>query len=72
MASLTDVRRPDQAVLRSRVILLLPSRVGAPEGSKHLALVHIVRTEEIRPERTQSGSDGVVPGEIMPIHVDVR
>jgi hypothetical protein len=41
-----DVRHPDQAlVLRSRVILPLPSDSGIPEGSEHLALLHIIRAE---------------------------
>ena len=43
-----DVRHPDQAlVLRSRVILPLPSGQGMPDGSEHLALSHIIRVEEI-------------------------
>ena len=46
-----DVRHPDQAlVLRSRVILPLHSGSGVPEGSEHLALVHIVRAEELPQE----------------------
>jgi hypothetical protein len=46
-----DVRHPDQAlVLRSRVILPLPSGAGVAEGSEHLALVHIVRAEELPQE----------------------
>lgn len=41
-----DVRHPDQAlVLKSRVILPLPSGAGVPEGSEHLALAHIVHAE---------------------------
>lgn len=43
-----DVRHPDQMlVLKSRVILPLPSGAGVPEGSEHLALAHIVRAEVI-------------------------
>lgn len=41
-----DVRHPDQAlVLRSRVILPLPAGNLVPEGTEHLALLHIVRAE---------------------------
>lgn len=46
-----DVRHPDQAlVLRSRVILPLPSgstipEGAIPEGSEHLALLHVIRAE---------------------------
>jgi len=43
-----DVRHPDQAlVLRSRVILPLPAGADVPDGSEHLALIHIIRAEEI-------------------------
>jgi hypothetical protein len=43
-----DVRHPDQAlVLRSRVILPLPTEGDVPERSEHLALVHVVRLEEL-------------------------
>jgi hypothetical protein len=43
-----EVRHPDQAlVLRTRVILPLPSGNGVPERSEHLALVHVERLEEL-------------------------
>jgi hypothetical protein len=44
-----DVRHPDQAlVLRTRVILpLMTSQAEVPERSEHLALVHVVRLEEL-------------------------
>jgi hypothetical protein len=44
-----DVCHPDQAlVLRSRVILpLRPDAIEVPERSEHLALIHIVRLEEL-------------------------
>jgi hypothetical protein len=50
-----DVRHPDQAlVLRSRVILPLPAGSAVPEGSEHLALIHIIRAEEISPSPASS------------------
>jgi len=51
-----DVRHPDQAlVLRSRVILPLPSSSGeVAERSEHLALVHVVRLEELAPDSSPS------------------
>ncbi len=44
-----DVRHPDQAlVLRTRVILPLPTDAAeVPERSEHLALIHVVRFEEL-------------------------
>ena len=44
-----DVRHPDQAlVLRTRVILPLPAAADeVAERSEHLALVHVVRLEEL-------------------------
>jgi hypothetical protein len=44
-----DVRHPDQAlVLRTRVILpLMTPQADVPERSEHLALVHVVRLEEL-------------------------
>ena len=43
-----DVRHPDEAlVLRTRVILPLGGEGETPEASEHLALVHIVRLEEL-------------------------
>jgi hypothetical protein len=51
-----DVRHPDQAlVLRTRVILpLLGSSDEVPERSEHLALVHVVRLEELSPDSSTS------------------
>jgi hypothetical protein len=50
-----EVRHPDQAlVLRTRVILPLPSGNGVPERSEHLALIHIVRIEEVPPAMAAS------------------
>jgi hypothetical protein len=44
-----DVRHPDQAlVLRTRVILPMPGASDEiAERSEHLALVHVVRLEEL-------------------------
>ncbi|MCI0458209.1 MAG: hypothetical protein L0Z62_14690 [Gemmataceae bacterium] len=43
-----DVRHPDQAlVLRTRVVLPIPIGQGLPERSEHLALIHVVRAEEL-------------------------
>ena len=43
-----DVRHPDQAlVLKSRVILPIPSDDGIMDGLEHLALIHIIRAEVI-------------------------
>ncbi len=43
-----DVRHPDQAlVLRTRVILPVPSSTDLPERSEHLALIHVIRAEEL-------------------------
>ncbi len=44
-----DVRHPDQAlVLRTRVILPMPTASEeVAERSEHLALVHVVRLEEL-------------------------
>ena len=44
-----DVRHPDQAlVLKSRVILPLPADPDeVAERSEHLALLHVVRLEEV-------------------------
>ena len=53
-----DVRHPDQAlVLRTRVILPVPTTEGLPERSEHLALVHVVRAEELALEPA-SGAGG--------------
>jgi hypothetical protein len=53
-----EINHPDQAlVLRSRVILPLSSTPGTlPDAAEHLALIHIIRAEEIG---TDSATDGV-------------
>jgi len=53
-----DVRHPDQAlVLRTRVVLPLAAGPGeVPERSEHLALVHVVRMEELALGGTLSAS----------------
>jgi hypothetical protein len=53
-----DVRDPDQAlVLRTRVILPLPgSSSDVAERSEHLALVHVVRLEELAPDSSSSAA----------------
>ncbi len=53
-----DVRHPDQAlVLRTRVILPLGAGPGdVPDRSEHLALVHIVRLEELAPGATAAST----------------
>jgi hypothetical protein len=54
-----DVRHPDQAlVLKTRVVLPLSSakeEEGVPERSEHLALIHVIRAEELTKE-TASGA----------------
>jgi len=52
-----DVLHPDQAiVLRSRVILPVGGDSLVPDHAEHLALVHIVRIEEISsPSHRQAG-----------------
>src|SRR5436853_4170535 len=46
-----DVRHPDQAlVLRTRVVLPVPTASDLPERSEQLALVHIIRAEELSAE----------------------
>ena len=43
-----DIHHPDQAlVLRTRVILPLSTTDEVSERSQHLALVHVVRCEEL-------------------------
>jgi hypothetical protein len=55
-----DVRHPDQAlVLRSRVILPLPTENDVPDRSEHLGLIHVVRLEELGSGVTPS-SEGAV------------
>ncbi len=55
-----DVRHPDQAlVLRSRVILPLPTEGEVPERSEHLALVHVDRLEELGSGVARSSEEAV-------------
>ena len=52
-----DVRHPDQViVLRSRVVIGVGGANGTPDHIEHLALIHIVRVEELEPET--SGASG--------------
>jgi len=53
-----DVRHPDQAlVLKTRVILPLAGVPGdLPERSEHLALIHVVRMEELSPGTTPASA----------------
>jgi hypothetical protein len=45
-----DIRHPDQALVQlTRVVLGAGGRNGIPERSKHVALSHIVRIEELSP-----------------------
>lgn len=53
-----DVRHPDQAlVLRTRVILPIPTAGDPPDRSEHLALLHVVRAEELKGEPASSGNN---------------
>jgi hypothetical protein len=46
-----DIRHPDQAlVLRSRVIVGVDAESGIADRVEHVALVHIVRIEELQSE----------------------
>ncbi len=46
--SVYDIRHPDQIiVLRSRAVVGVGSDNGVPERLDHLALVHVVRVEEL-------------------------
>jgi hypothetical protein len=56
-----EIRHPDQAlVLRSRVVLPRDTTNGIPESSEHLALLHIIRAEELAAE-SGPGGNGVAP-----------
>ncbi len=53
-----EVHYPDQAlVLRTRVVLPIPTAEEVPERSEHLALIHVVRAEEL-PQESASGANG--------------
>ncbi len=48
-----DIRHPDQLiVLRSRVIIGVGSENGVPDHAEHVALIHIVRLEELETAST--------------------
>lgn len=52
-----DIYHPDQLiVLRSRVIIGVGSRDSVPEHSEPVALIHIVRLEELQSERSSAVS----------------
>ena len=59
-----DVRHPDQAlVLRTRVILPLPRTPDEnAERSEHLALIHVVRLEELSSESSAQTASAGEPG----------
>ena len=43
-----DIRHPDQViVLRSRVVIGVGGSNGTPDHLEHLALIHVVRIEEL-------------------------
>jgi hypothetical protein len=45
-----DIRHPDQViVLRSRVVIGTGGKNGVPEHLEHVALLHVVRIEELEP-----------------------
>lgn len=46
-----DIRHPDQViVLRSRVVIGVDAENDIPDRVEHVALIHIVRLEELRTE----------------------
>jgi hypothetical protein len=48
-----EIRHPDQViVLRSRVIIGVGGENGIPDRTEHVALIHVVRIEEL--ERQES------------------
>lgn len=50
-----DIVHPDQViVLRSRIIIGVGDNNGIPEHADHVALIHIVRIEELQSEGVQS------------------
>ena len=52
-----DIYHPDQViVLRSRVVIGVGGENGVPDGVEHVALIHIVRVEELKVESLQSNS----------------
>ncbi len=52
-----DIRHPDQViVLRSRIVVGVGGGNGVPDRIEHVALIHVVRIEELQSER--SGASG--------------
>jgi hypothetical protein len=50
-----DIVHPDQViVLRSRMIIGVGDENSIPEHADHVALIHIVRIEELQSEEVQS------------------
>lgn len=48
-----EIRHPDQViVLRSRVVVGVGGDNGVPDHIEHVALIHIVRIEELDSERS--------------------
>lgn len=48
-----EVRHPDQViVLRSRIVIGLGGENGVPDHLEHIALVHVVRIEELESARS--------------------
>jgi len=52
-----DIRHPDQViVLQSRVVIGTGGGNGVPEHVEHLALLHVVRLEELASEAPSAAS----------------
>ncbi len=50
-----DIYHPDQViVLRSRITIGVGDENGVPEHTEHIALIHIVRIEELQFESPQT------------------
>ena len=50
-----DVVHPDQVIVfRSRIIIGVGDENGIPEHAEHVALIHIVRIEELQSEVAQT------------------
>jgi hypothetical protein len=46
-----EIRHPDQViVLRSRVVIGVGGENGVPDHLEHVALLHVVRIEELEPQ----------------------
>jgi len=49
-----DVRHPDQViVLRSRIVIGVGGEDGVPDHIEHIALLHVVRIEELESARSE-------------------